>query len=353
MKRVISAVSVSAVWRLAVIGAAAALFVSSSAYAGFITRSQVREGGNDSYYYGACYNGWYCDPYGYTHTGNYGSVVYSAGMGAGLTTTWPDSYTVSGTTDMTGAATSSFDQVNVNNGLSQGYAAADLSNGSLHAVAQTSYAGQSSSNEATGGTSSVQAELGDTLHLNIPGATNSTMTQVEIVATLDGTQSHVAQYAGSALNWQVAAGGGDLNVTLNDNGLLHGATTDWYVENAVNYGWATSILNDASTSNVVFDGFYDVYGADPTLSLDMKLSADSAFGGIVDYGNTAKLNIIVPNGVTYTSDSGVFLTANSSPTPSSVPEPASWLLAAGGFFILGCAGRRSRKAKMAGGLSAA
>lgn len=352
MKKVISVASISTMGRFAMVAAVTALFASSSAWAGFVTRSQVSEGGNDSYYYGACYNGWYCDPFGHTHTGNYGSVIYSAGMGPGLASTWPDSYTVSGTTDTTGTATSSFDQVNVNSGLSQGYAAADLSNGSLHAVAQTSYAGQSSSNEATGGTSSVQAEFGDTLHFNIPGATANTMTQIEVVATLDGTQSHTEHYAGSALNWQVITGGGNLNVTLNDNGLLHGGTTDWYVENAVNYGWATSVLNDASTSNLVFDGFYDVYGSDPTLGLDMRLSADSAFGGIVDYGNTAKLNIIVPNGVTYTSDSGVFLTANSTPS-NAVPEPASWLLAGAGFVLLGFMGWRKRNSKAAGGLAAA
>ncbi len=50
----------------------------------------------------------------------------------------------------------------------------------------------------------------------------------------------------------------------------------------------------------------------------------------------AKLTLSVPTAVTYTSDSGVFLTG--------VPEPATWTLLTGGLGFLGAATRRRRAA---------
>ncbi|HEV2681334.1 MAG TPA: PEPxxWA-CTERM sorting domain-containing protein, partial [Rhodanobacter sp.] len=51
-------------------------------------------------------------------------------------------------------------------------------------------------------------------------------------------------------------------------------------------------------------------------------------------------------GVTYTSDSGVFLTGPN--VPAGIPEPASWALIIVGLGIAGGALRRSEQAKANG-----
>lgn len=64
-----------------------------------------------------------------------------------------------------------------------------------------------------------------------------------------------------------------------------------------------------------------------TLTSQLRLSSGSGAGGYdVDLYNTATLSIIVPNGVTWTSESGLLLTA--------VPEANTLLLLAAGFAVV-------------------
>ena len=61
-----------------------------------------------------------------------------------------------------------------------------------------------------------------------------------------------------------------------------------------------------------------------------------------DFGHTARVGLEVPNGVSFTSDSGVFLTAaNGVP---AVPEPATWALMLAGFGVIGGVAKRRRNA---------
>lgn len=83
-----------------------------------------------------------------------------------------------------------------------------------------------------------------------------------------------------------------------------------------------------------FDFF--VQASDDPITVFALLSAD-ANGATVDYSHTATLSLTVPVGVTYTSDSGVFLSGGPI---SAIPEPANWALMIGGFVLAGGALRR-------------
>lgn len=59
--------------------------------------------------------------------------------------------------------------------------------------------------------------------------------------------------------------------------------------------------------------------------------------GTSDFSNTASLSLDLPEGVTFTSASGLFLTA------AAVPEPATWSLLIGGFGACGATLRQRRR----------
>lgn len=98
-------------------------------------------------------------------------------------------------------------------------------------------------------------------------------------------------------------------------------------------------------------GDWSIYGPDrfrgtflldplhPDVFVSMYLSAGGRSGTFTAFGHTAALDFILPNGLTYTSDSGAFL---SAAPPSAVPEPATWAMMVGGFGLLGLIVRRSR-----------
>jgi hypothetical protein len=70
------------------------------------------------------------------------------------------------------------------------------------------------------------------------------------------------------------------------------------------------------------------------------LSAFSTYGNLVDFGNTATLNLRLPDGVTFTSTSGQFLAGED--VPSTVPEPATSALVVAALGVLS-ASQRKRK----------
>jgi len=58
----------------------------------------------------------------------------------------------------------------------------------------------------------------------------------------------------------------------------------------------------------------------------------------VNFAHTADLSLILPEGVPWTSESGVFLQS----VPESVPEPGAWALLAAGMLLLSVVGRVPR-----------
>ena len=64
--------------------------------------------------------------------------------------------------------------------------------------------------------------------------------------------------------------------------------------------------------------------------------------GTCGFGNSGKVRLgDAPAGLSWTSESGVFLSALSDPgTPGAIPEPTSWALMIAGFGLVGAAARR-------------
>jgi hypothetical protein len=57
-----------------------------------------------------------------------------------------------------------------------------------------------------------------------------------------------------------------------------------------------------------------------------------------DFSHTGTIQIILPQGATFTSDSGVFLTG-----PAAIPEPETYAMLLAGLGLLGLAGRRRKQ----------
>ena len=78
-------------------------------------------------------------------------------------------------------------------------------------------------------------------------------------------------------------------------------------------------------------------GSDPLLSLELSMLAYNCSNGMTcDFSNTGSISFGLPQGVSFTSDSGVFLTA-ATPVPATLP------LLAGGLGMIGLGIRRKRK----------
>ena len=64
--------------------------------------------------------------------------------------------------------------------------------------------------------------------------------------------------------------------------------------------------------------------------------------GSADFSHTAQLSLILPEGFTFTSDSGVFLSSVNTQPGSSVPEPPTYALLLAGLVLLGFSARRGK-----------
>ena len=106
--------------------------------------------------------------------------------------------------------------------------------------------------------------------------------------------------------------------------------------------------DNAAHSLPAVNGFRDFGGNNYGWTIAVPLAGSRALtfrlllevtgnGGIVDYSNTAAFSFVVPSGVSFTSQSGVFLTG------AAVPEPASWALMIIGFGLTGGVARRRKR----------
>ena len=90
-----------------------------------------------------------------------------------------------------------------------------------------------------------------------------------------------------------------------------------------------------------FTGVYALTGATSVIGLRETLSAFGGGSAAASFGSTSHLAFTLPEGVTYSSSSGVFLTA--------VPEPGTWaLMLAGLGSVLTLARRRPSRPLKAG-----
>lgn len=82
---------------------------------------------------------------------------------------------------------------------------------------------------------------------------------------------------------------------------------------------------------------FNIAGGDPT-SIEVVLDSYPADGSIGDFSNTGKVYLVLPDGVTFTSGSGVFL--DEAAPVVAVPEPSTLALVVAGFGLLLWNGRR-------------
>ncbi|UAK24216.1 PEPxxWA-CTERM sorting domain-containing protein [Sphingomonas nostoxanthinifaciens] len=207
-------------------------------------------------------------------------------------------------------------------------AAADLSTGSLHFTSSNSD-GAPASSYGSGGS----ASIADTLHFAVAGASSATVTPITVTFTIDGT---------------FKAGGGDSLGEFYGTMVFGSSDAQYYFVNDAASGFATT--GTFSTYPSAYPGIW-TYNSDYTEAsytesynlvgdaTDIAFSLNGSFncytGAICDFGNTAKVGLVLPTGTTYTSDSGVFLSASGA-----VPETATWALMLCGFGLVGGALRR-------------
>jgi hypothetical protein len=200
-------------------------------------------------------------------------------------------------------------------------ARASLAQGAVGVSAGGTYLDRNSpSSGQAGGTGNAFAQDSDTLHFTVAGATPSTVTNIPITFTVDGDFS-VATAAGDSQ--------GSILSILQINGSHFDET--WSSSGASSYipvlfsgptvsGWVSSGFSSNTSSLIIFNGVFSITGPTADVNVAEALSGSAGLGTSIDYSNTASLAINSPTGVTFTSDSGVFLT--------QVPEPASVMLLA-------------------------
>lgn len=249
------------------------------------------------------------------------SLSYNSNTGATQTITNDGSQieTYSGTPNILGL-TSSFDQSSFSqdttNGLVTGsaYAAADLSAGTVRAASS----GSSTIVNGPFGVGATLAELSDALTFTIAGAGPTTVTDIVVTYTLDGTDSF-----------------GPLAIYNQTDSLFFGsALTEFYSDTA--QSWASANFVSSSPNDGVFQGVYALVGSTVVLPLTLSLVVDCEDGCTADFSNTGMIGLSLPSNVSFTSASGVFLTAT--------PEPSSWtmMLIGGAGVVIGIARRRTR-----------
>jgi hypothetical protein len=252
------------------------------------------------------------------------------------------SFTSSGSPNVSGL-TSSFDQTSAQapGSLSpfalvtaSAYASADLASGSVR-ISGTGDITVSNNGVYGPGEASGSADLFDQLTFHVAGATASTVTPITVTYSFDGTSTVLSQSIGQ----ETFTGFADVTSNLTFNNAV--ADYNFSTSNATPIstdvsGWASQTFS-ATPGLFTFQGVFDISGA--TFVMPISLSTSYACqAATCDYSHTGVIGLSLPGNVTYTSDSGVFLT---QPLTES-PEPSSWMLAivsiAAGFAL---AARRS------------
>ena len=175
------------------------------------------------------------------------------------------------------------------------------------------------SGSATGGNNGASAALNDTVHFHI----SDSATSVPIIFSVhvDGTES----------------GGGlfDNIFQLTSVGVL-GFQMDNFGGHPNNFsefsdpGWGK--FTNASQGGFDYSGTINVIDGQ-SVQLTAVLSLACVSGETCDFSHTAALSFTLPSDVTFTSDSGVFLTQTAA--PAGAPEPASFALLGAGLVALG------------------
>jgi hypothetical protein len=269
----------------------------------------------------------------FTSQGAFGSQFLASGCGAGTGCAVGTSGTVSTDPLLTSSYDGASTTPDLNNFSSTAFATANLATGTIGA----SSTGLGQLFGTIGGVGKAAAYLQDLVTLSIPDATPSTLTQIQVNFSLDGTLS-AASPAGDAAVRAIDSFG---NGTNGVSDITVGDTYPDYtseIANAAESGWASYTLSDTDPNEIGFSGEYVVQGANPIVGIAMDMTVSCQFNAACNYADTNGVTLTLPVGVTYTSQSGVFLSEGSS----DVPEPGSLAILAAGVGLLGLTRRGVR-----------
>lgn len=102
--------------------------------------------------------------------------------------------------------------------------------------------------------------------------------------------------------------------------------------------WKSYSFSNETTTGFDFTGTIHVTDRE-RVQMFAGLYLDCAYSSC-GFGNTARVGLDVPGGVSFTSDSGVFLSGASPVAP--IPEPGTWALMVAGLAAVGRTVRRGR-----------
>ena len=203
---------------------------------------------------------------------------------------------------------------------------------SAYADLTTGKLGITEQDRTLGSESYAEAIFQDHLTFNIAGASPTTVTPIHVLFDLHGTFSYVPNYGLGTVQSNVRLGNA---VLQGDYGYYVGAPAPYFSGGAF-----ASATFTQKVDGYHFDGIYFLQGARSEADLVARLSIGADGFASASYGNTAAFHFMLPDEVTFTSQSGSFLTS------TGVPEPASWAMLLAGFAGVGATLRRNRAAKV-------
>ncbi|WP_225883127.1 PEPxxWA-CTERM sorting domain-containing protein [Sphingomonas aliaeris] len=203
---------------------------------------------------------------------------------------------------------------------------ANLASGKIGAFVSTSGNADGSQN----GGSTAFASYQDLLTFNVAGADDDTVTELKYRITLHGVAT---------------LGSGTLFGLRNQLGFSSFVYNGSRPSNITYYQTNFSDLKyTVGVDSAYFDVTSNITGKSYTQTFLLALEVLAVPGNIADYLHTASIKFDLPQEVTMSSSSGIFLTATDI---GSVPETATWGMMIAGFGIMGAAMRtRRRSAKV-------
>ena len=265
-----------------------------------------------------------------------GQFLACSTHGSGTTNANP---TLKSATESTSVDTTSIPSYYYPSGLpvaASSSASANLATGKVGIADSGTYGLSGCCSGQDGGHGVSYAENTDVLHFDIAGAGAGTTTVIGVSFHVHGNMDAFTPLGDSegGLTAVLALGGGFFEGSVNSG---PNAYTPSFSEAGQTGGWLTDSVTQNAPGDFTFNATYGLTGASQDLGVVEYLEASCGNGTACDYAHTGTIAFSLPSNVTFTSDSGVFLTGG-------VPEPATWALMLVGTAGLGAVLRRRRDA---------